>query len=154
MMIPYWPFPPGSEGRSFVSGDRDPSRIRVLYFRKEGDPCLHARVWLGPHAEGPPHHAHGGATTAVLDEAMGGACWMNGHAVVGARISVNFVRPVPLPFEGTVEAWIDRVEGRKVTVGARLAAADGAVLVEADGLFVMITATWISPRGTQTPAAG
>lgn len=153
-MIPYWPFPPGSEGRSFASGDQSPDRIRLAFFRAEGDHRLHARVWLGPRAEGPPGHAHGGAIGAVLDEAMGGACWMHGHMVVAARFSVDFRAPVRLAFEGTAESWIERVEGRKIYVRACLRAAGGTVVAESDGLFVQVTPSWASPRDTRTPGAG
>jgi hypothetical protein len=42
---------------------------------------------------------------AVLDEAMGAVCWMNQHAVAGARIT-STRHMVPLGFAGHVEALI------------------------------------------------
>ena len=35
-----------------------------------------------------PGHVHGGAMAATLDEAMGAVCWMNGHQVVAATITI------------------------------------------------------------------
>lgn len=102
----FWPFPALVEGRSFISGRQAGDRMRVVYFRRADDDRLLARAWFGPGAEGPPSHAHGGAIAAVLDEAMGGACWMHGHAVLAARLTVTYLRPVPLGTDATVEAWI------------------------------------------------
>ncbi len=136
----FWPFPALVEGRSFISGRQAGDRMRVAYFRRADDDRLLARAWFGPGAEGPPSHAHGGAIAAVLDEAMGGACWMHGHAVLAARLTVTYLRPVPLGTDATVEAWIDLVEGRKISARARMLDADGRAFAEADGLFVVVKA--------------
>ena len=58
--------PPGST-RSFVQGD--PERIDIAYYRRVDDGAVVARVRLGPGAEGPPGHAHGGSIMAILDDA-------------------------------------------------------------------------------------
>jgi len=135
---PVWPFPPGTEGRSFVSGRDNHSRLRVAYFRARNDDRLLARAWFGARAEGPPAHAHGGAIAAVLDEAMGGACWMHGHRVLAGRIGVTFLRPVPLGTDATVEAWIDLVDGRKISARARLLGKGGTTLAESEGVFIVL----------------
>ena len=67
------------------------------------------------------------ALAAVLDEAMGGACWLNRHPVVGARITINYRHMVPLGFSGRVEAGIDRIERRKCFITSRLSDADGKI---------------------------
>ena len=75
---------------------------------------------------------------AVLDEAMGGACWMNGHRTVAAKISVSFIAMLKVETETAVESWIERVDGRKVFLRAKLSDASGAVIAESDGLFVVL----------------
>jgi acyl-coenzyme A thioesterase PaaI-like protein len=119
--------------RSFVSGDPDGDRLRVRYYCRDTD--LLARVWFGPEAEGPPGHAHGGAMAAVLDEAMGFAAWLAGHPVVAARLTTDFRRMLPLGTVCTVEPAVERIEGRKVHVTARLVAGE-AVYAEGDAIFV------------------
>ena len=74
---------------------------------------------------------------AVLDEAMGGACWINGHRTVAARISVSFLEMLRLESETTVEAWVERVDGRKIQLRATLADANGRAIAESDGLFIV-----------------
>ena len=120
--------------RSFVSGDPDGDRLRVQYY--ERDSALLARVWFGPEAEGPPGHAHGGALAAVIDEAMGYAAWLAGHPVVAARLTTDFRRMLPLGTVCTVEPVVERVDGRKVHVAARIAGPDGTVYAEGSEIFV------------------
>ena len=99
---------------------------------------LYAKAWFGRETQGPPGHVHGGAMAAVLDEAMGGACWMNGHRTVAAKISVSFLEMLQLESETTIEAWIERIDGRKIYVRATLSDAAGRPTAEADGLFIVL----------------
>lgn len=105
---------------SFVEGDSDGDRIRLRLFVREADRRLFARVWFGRHAEGPPHHAHGGSVAAVLDHCMGISCWVAGHPVVAASITINFHHSVPLRLVTLVEAWVERAEGRKIYCAGRI----------------------------------
>lgn len=127
-------------GRSFVSGEPDGDRLRVRYFRRERDGALVGKIWFGPGAEGPPAHAHGGSMAAVLDEAMGAAAWMAGHQVLAAKLTVEFRRMLPLENEAMLEAWVERVEGRKVVTRGRLSDSAGEPYAEAEGLFIVVAA--------------
>jgi acyl-coenzyme A thioesterase PaaI-like protein len=114
-------------------------RTRVVYFRRALSDHLHACVWFGPGSEGPPSTVHGGAIAAVLDEAMGAVCWMNGHPVVGARITINYLQLTPLGFAGRVESWIERIEGRKCFIRSRLTDNGETVYAEGEALFIKLT---------------
>lgn len=110
---------------------------------------LYAKAFFGYETQGPPGHVHGGAMAAVLDEAMGGACWMNGHRTVAAKISVSFLEMLKLQTETIVESRIERVDGRKVYVRATLI--DGARRVaESDGLFIVLRETGSGIFSTST----
>lgn len=136
-MIPVQPFPTKPAQRSFVSGAAAATeRTRVEYFRDPDDNHLHAKVWFGPHTEGPPESVHGGAIAAVLDEAMGAVCWMNGHPVVGARITINYRHLTPLGFSGRVESWIEHIERRKIFIRSQLRDEHGKVHAEGEALFI------------------
>lgn len=125
-------------GRSFVSGDPDGQRIRVRYYREAEDGPMVARVWFGPDAEGPPGHAHGGGQAAVLDEAMGGNCWLQGHPVLAGTLTIVYRRPLPLGTTTTVRTGIERVDGRKVHAFARIEDEGGAVFSEGTGVFIVM----------------
>jgi acyl-coenzyme A thioesterase PaaI-like protein len=136
---PVQPFPSGPPTHSFVSGTAAMDRTRVTYFRTASSDHLHACVWFGPGSEGPPDSVHGGAIAAVLDEAMGAVCWMNGHAVVGARITINYLRLTPVGFAGRVESWIDRIEGRKCFITSRLTDESDNIYAAGEALFIKLT---------------
>ncbi len=138
-------------GRSFVSGEPHSDRLRVRYYKRASDGALVGKAWFGPGAEGPPMHAHGGATAAVLDEVMGTACWVAGHPVLAARITSTFRRPLPLGTTALLEAFVERVERRKVFTRARVFGADGLVYAEGEGLYIELSAERFTELVGQPP---
>lgn len=124
--------------RSFVSGEPEGNRIRVQYFYRGEDLRLVGRVWFGAGAEGPPGHAHGGSICAVLDEAMGAASWVNGHIAVAASFSNQFREMIPLDSNIVVESWVEKIDGRKISIRGTLRGYDGRLYSEAEGLYVKI----------------
>ena len=147
--------PPRLEGGrgSFVSGNPEGDRLRVRYFRRADDRRLVGRAWFGPGAEGPPGHAHGGSIAAVLDEAMGAAAWTEGHIVVAVRLDTSFQRMLPLGTDSTLEAWVDRVDGRKVWTRGRLLDAGGETFATAEALFVKLDPVRFGPLLEKVAAA-
>ena len=136
--IPVKPFRLEGGRASFVSGEPDGERLRVRYFHRQADGRLVGRAWFGPGAQGPPGHAHGGSMAAVLDEAMGAAAWMAGHRVVAAQLDTSFRRMLPLGTDATLEAWVDRVDERKVWTRGLLLDGEGQPFAEARALFLKI----------------
>ncbi|HEX8026959.1 MAG TPA: PaaI family thioesterase [Vicinamibacterales bacterium] len=116
----------------------DGQRVRIAYFRKTGEPDLYARAWFATNTMGPPGHVHGGAIAATLDEAMGAAAWMNEFQCVAATIKISFLAMLPLETETTVEARIDRVEGRKIHLRSTLTEPSGKLIAEGTGLFIVL----------------
>jgi acyl-coenzyme A thioesterase PaaI-like protein len=128
------------KGRSFLHGDEDGSRFRLKYFKNENDSSFMARVWFGPATEGPPGHAHGGSMAAVLDESMGIAAWLAGHRSVAARISVDYLKMLPLCTLATVEAWVEKAQGRKVYTKGLIRDLGQTVYTTSEGLFIAVSA--------------
>ncbi len=125
---------------SFVSGDPDGDRIRVRYAHPSAGTAagLVAKVWFGPLAKGPPGHAHGGSTAAVLDEAMGLSAWSAGHAVVAARITIEYRQLVPLERVHRLWAHVEKVDGKRVLTKGAIEDAEGRLLVGGTGVFVVL----------------
>ena len=144
----------GRTAETYVSGDPAGRRLRIRYFRRTSDNALAGRVWFGPGTQGPPGHAHGGATAALLDEAMGFCCWMIGHRVVAAHIEIDFRSMVPVGAVATIEAAVERVEGRKVFPRARLTLADGTVAAQSTGIFLELAAEQLELLAGRAEAAG
>ncbi|HVT15978.1 MAG TPA: PaaI family thioesterase [Thermoanaerobaculia bacterium] len=139
---------------SFITGEPEGHRLRVRYFVRERDGRLVGRAWFGPGAQGPPGHAHGGSIAAVLDEAMGAAAWMAGHLTVAARLETDFRRMLPLGTDATLEAWVERIEDRKVWTAARLLdGEDGEPFAAAKALFVKLDPERFAPLLEKVAAA-
>jgi len=107
-------------GQSFVDGDPTGNRLRVKMFLREADQHIVSKVWFGPEAEGPPGHAHGGSMAAVLDHTMGITAWANGHPVLAANISIDFIKSIPLGVVMTAETWVDEVDGKKIVTAGKI----------------------------------
>jgi acyl-coenzyme A thioesterase PaaI-like protein len=132
------PLPEAAAKDNFVSGDTTGHRLTVRYFRDDPNDCLIAKVLLGPRAQGPPGHAHGGSMAALLDEAMGGAAWMNGHMVVSAELTIRFRRMLPLGTRCIVRANVTQADGRKVSTAGTLCDEDGTLFCEGEALFIVL----------------
>lgn len=83
--------------------------------------------------------AHGGVLPLLFDD----LCGMVTHAA-GRPISrtgylhVNYRKITPLEAPLVVEGRVDRVEGRKTFVGARLTEPDGTLLADAEALMIVL----------------
>jgi acyl-coenzyme A thioesterase PaaI-like protein len=124
-------------GPCFICGPDNPEGMGLDWFAVDGR--VRSTFRFGGSQQGPKNHAHGGAAAAVLDEAMGAAVWRAGHQVLAANLNVDFRQPVPLDIEVVVEAWVEKVKGRKAFTRSRLAVpGSNDALVEATGLFISV----------------
>ncbi|HEY58657.1 MAG TPA: PaaI family thioesterase [Anaerolineae bacterium] len=122
-------------GPCFVCGHSNPQSIGVTWFAQP-DGRITATVIFTEAQQGPPGFAHGGASAAVLDEAMGAAIWSAGHTVVAVNLNVDYHRPVPLGQPVSVEARITGCDSRAMYTQAELRLPDGRVAVSARGIYV------------------
>ncbi len=124
--------------RSFVTTESK-DRIESTYYFDDKERIFYAEVKFGELAQGPPHHAHGGAISSVLDEAMGAAAWLNNFKVVTAKLEVEFLSSVKLHEKVIIKSWMENSEGRKVWMKAKLCSLDETkVYSKAAGLFVKL----------------
>jgi len=121
---------------SFVSGGLIDDFIDVKYFFDEESGCFYASVTFGETAKGPPNHVHGGAISAVLDEVMGAAAWMNKLHSMTAQLKINYLKAIPLKKEVFIETNIDTVVDKKVTIKGHIIDEDELVYVETESLFI------------------
>ncbi|QGZ96189.1 PaaI family thioesterase [Terricaulis silvestris] len=88
--------------------------------------------------EGGAGVAHGGWTASVIDEALGHLPLLCGQMTVTAKLSVEFVRPVPIERPLKLVAWRERVErNRWINAGELTLVSTGVVLARAHGEFAM-----------------
>lgn len=102
----------------------------------EGDRAF-GRVSFGTAYEGPPGHVHGGFVAAAFDEVLGYAQSLSESPGMTGRLIVHYRSPTPLDRELRFEAWVERVDGRKIITRGELFAGD-LLCAEAEGLFVSV----------------
>ncbi len=90
---------------------------------------------FGSAYEGPPGCVHGGYIAAVFDEVLGFAQSLSGQPGMTGRLAIDYRSPTPLHRDLRIEAWIERVEGRKLFARGTLHVGD-RLCAEAAGLFV------------------
>lgn len=117
-----------------VSGPANPMGI-ALAVRRQGDVAL-AEVNLGPAFEGAPQRAHGGIIAAVFDDVMGYVLQFTRTPAYTGRLTVHYRAPVPVGRDLTVRGWLERRDGRKLSLRAELHAE--TLLCEAEALFIAI----------------
>lgn len=123
-------------GWCFVCGTENPHSIGITMF-VDDDGVLTSEFTLTEAQQGPPGHAHGGASAAVLDEAMGLVVWAAGYKVAAVNIDINYHKPLPLNQELQLEARVTQIDKRKVFSTGELKLSDGTVMVSGRGIYVV-----------------
>jgi uncharacterized protein (TIGR00369 family) len=94
---------------------------------------------LSKRYTGPPGHCHGGIIATILDEAMSKLNRLFDAPAPTSRMTVEYLRPVPL--NRPLEVWSKNVSkrGRRLTHRAEIRDENGTVLARSRGIFVIIT---------------
>ena len=120
-----------------VMGLRNPfASVDVARKHVDEDKHVHAELHLGALYEGPPGLVHGGVSALVLDQMLGEAAAVGGGPGMTGRLTIHYRRPTPLGPLST-EAWLESTTGRKTIAKGVIRDAEGAVTVEAEGLFIL-----------------
>ena len=122
-------------GSCFVCGSDDSPGMGVVWYAME-DNSIFAEVTLNDAQQGPPGLAHGGASAALLDEAMGAAVWLAGYRVASVNLNISYRKSLPLGQPFKVTARVKERNGKKVTAVGEIRLADGTLAVSGEGIFV------------------
>jgi len=108
-----------------------------LKFAQEGKRFV-CRFRLGKRYTGPPGYCHGGIIATILDDAMGKLCKLRQVVAVTSKMTVEYVKPVPLYEPLRVESREISKRGRRLTHAAEIVGEEGRVLARSKGVFVVI----------------
>ena len=122
-------------GSCFVCGTENPHSMGLTWYQSETG-AIHADMVFTLAHQGPPAHVHGGASAAVLDEAMGAVVWSAGYSVAAVNLEINYKKPVPLGQNIIIEARITEVKPRKILTTSEMRLLDGSVAVTGRGIYV------------------
>ena len=123
-------------GSCFICGSENPHNIGIHWFVNEKG-IVSSEFTLTLAQQGPPGHAHGGLSAAVLDEVMGAAVWYAGYTVAAANLEVNYRKPVPLGQAVSTKGYITRRSGRKIYTRGEIYLPDGTVAVTGRGMYIL-----------------
>jgi acyl-coenzyme A thioesterase PaaI-like protein len=122
-------------GWCFVCGAENPHSIGLAWWMDD-DGILTSEFTLNAAQQGPPDLAHGGASAAILDEAMGLVVWTAGYKVAAVNLEINYHLPLPLQQPLTVESRVTEVDERKILSSGEIRLADGTIAVSGRGIYV------------------
>ncbi len=136
----------------FGCGDGNPDGMHLKFARDEKR--FISRMVLAKRYQGPPGHAHGGIIATLLDEAMSKANTLKPVIALTRRMTVDYLRPVPLGRKIIVEGWKQRSRGRHYINRAEIRDENGTVLARGRGWFIAIDPAAMFPGRRARAAAG
>lgn len=104
-------------------------------FVRDSDTSVTATMRVDGMFQGPPNRVHGGMVALLFDELMGAVNRATGRRAFTVRLTVNLRAAAPIDEPLTMRAWLDHVDGRKITIRAEGHSAAG-LFADADGLFI------------------
>jgi uncharacterized protein (TIGR00369 family) len=122
-------------GWCFVCGHDNPHSIGLTWYVDDAG-VMTAEFTLTEAQQGPPGYSHGGASAAILDEAMGLVVWAAGHKVAAVNLEINYHKPLPLNQPLTLEARITQIDERKIFSTGEIKLTDSTVAVSGRGIYV------------------
>ena len=122
-------------GSCFVCGNTNPHSIGIIW-QKNPNGRIESSFVFNIHQQGPPGFVHGGASAAVMDEAMGTAVWQGGYRAATVHLELDYRKPIPIGEEIRIEGWLFSEEIDSVTARGIIYLSDGIIAVEARAKYV------------------
>ncbi|MDD2921223.1 MAG: PaaI family thioesterase [Anaerolineales bacterium] len=136
-------------GSCFVCGHDNPHSIGLTWY-VDDDGVLTSEFVLNEAQQGPPGNAHGGASAAILDEAMGLVVWAAGLKVAAVNLEINYHKPLPLNQPLALEARVTQKDERKIFSTGEIKLSDGTICVSGRGIYVvapqLFSEVWLSEK--------
>ena len=122
----------------FACGQDNLEGMRLKFHLDDAGKRFVCRFRLGKRYTGPPRHCHGGIIATILDDAMGKLNKLRDVLAMTAKMTVEYLKPVPLYKPLHVESQEISKRGRRLTHIAEILDEKGTVLARSRGVFVII----------------
>jgi len=129
---------PNPENRCFGCGGANDAGMKLSFEQDNTNRRVIGKFVLGPRYQGGGGNLHGGIIAVLLDEAMGKVCRFRNARAVTAEMNIDFVRPIRVDQEVTVEAFETAFRGRNIFQWGEIRDADGIVLARGRARFVIL----------------
>ena len=127
---------PQKKNLCFACGPDNPHGMH-LKFTQEGNRFV-CNFRLGKRYTGPPGHCHGGIIATILDDAMSKLNKLRQVVAVTSRMTVEYIKPVPLNQPLRVESHELSKRARRLTHTAEISDETGKLLARSKGTFIII----------------
>jgi uncharacterized protein (TIGR00369 family) len=127
---------PQKKNFCFACGQDNPHGMH-LRFTQEGNRFV-CNFRLGKRYTGPPGHCHGCIIATILDDAMSKLNKLRHVIAVTSKMTVEYIKPVPLDKPLRVESHELSKRGRRLTHTAEISDASGKLLARSNGIFIII----------------
>lgn len=129
---------PNPENRCFGCGGANERGMQLTFEQDDAARRIRGVFKIASEFQGGPGFVHGGIVATLLDEVMAKVSrFEKDYAVTGA-LNVEYVKPVPVGENLTVEGWETGREGRIRTRQGEIRDAAGKVLARGTGRFVEV----------------
>ena len=129
---------PSKKNYCFACGKDNPAGMHLKFSSDSAGEHYTCRFRLSKRYTGPPGHCHGGIIATILDDAMSKLNKLRDVPAATARMTVEYLRPVPLHKPLRVQSSEISKRGRRLTRVAEILNEQGIVLARSRGVFVII----------------
>ena len=134
---------PNPENKCFGCGGANDGGMKLTFTQDNVNRRIVGKFVLGPRYQGGGGMGHGGIIATLLDEAMGKVCRFRDARAVTAEMNIQYLKPVRVDEEITVESHETNAAGRNIFQVGEIRNAAGDVLARGTARFVIVT-----PRNT------
>jgi uncharacterized protein (TIGR00369 family) len=127
---------PQKKNFCFACGHDNPQGMH-LKFTQEGNRFV-CNFRLSKRYTGPPGYCHGGIIATILDDAMSKLNKLRHVIAVTSKMTVEYIKPVPLNKPLRVESHELSKHGRRLIHVAEISDETGKLLARSKGTFIII----------------
>jgi uncharacterized protein (TIGR00369 family) len=129
---------PVKKNLCFACGKDNPHGMHLKFALDRDRNHFVSHFRLSKRYTGPPGYCHGGIIATILDDAMSKLNKLRDLVAATSRMTVDYLRPVPLNQPLRVESREISKRGRRLTRVAEILDKKGTVLARSRGVFVII----------------
>jgi len=129
---------PNPTNKCFGCGGDNDLGMKLTFVQDNVSKRIVGKFILGQAYQGGGGMGHGGIIATLLDEAMGKVCRFRDVRAVTAELNVQYLKPVRVDQEITVEGFETDVKGRNLFLAAEIRNGAGEILAKGTGRFVVI----------------
>lgn len=129
---------PNPQNKCFGCGGANDGGMKLTFTQDNLNRRIVGRFVLGARFQGGGGMAHGGIIAMLLDEAMGKVCRFREARAVTAELAIQYLKPVRVDEEITVEAFETNFAGRNIFQTGEIKNLAGDILARGTGRFVIV----------------